>query len=330
MDHKDATIEEQRARLNKIAETIRGKLGKESLTTFEEGMWDPVEVISTGSVAIDAALGIGGFPKGRIIELYGPESGGKTSIVLSNIAQAQSQGLLCAFIDAENSFNPEWATLLGIDMTLLLLSQESCLENAFALIDNLIEQKVDVIALDSVAGLAPKAELEGNVGDWQIGLVARLMSQAMRRLSSKINLSNSSVIFINQIRQKIGVMFGNPETTPGGKALKFHASIRLEVRGSKHIKSSEGSDPIGMQIHANVVKNKVAPPFKRAIADFYFDRGFDNELAYIDWAIDKGVLAKKGAYYTFEEITKYRADWAIMIKEDAPLLKRLIHEVQNV
>ena len=320
--------EGQKTKLHEIASAVRGQLGKESVVTFEDGIWDPVEAISTGSVALDRALGVGGFPRGRIVELLGSESSGKSSICLSTIVQAQRQGLICAYIDAENAFNPTWAGLLGVDVSFLLMSQENCTENVFALVDKFIEQGVNVIVIDSVAGLAPKAEIEGDVGDFTVGLRARLMSQALSRLASKLNKINTLMIFINQIRMQIGVMFGNPETTPGGKALKFYSSVRLDVRDGGKIK--EGEDIIGIKIRINVVKNKVASPFKKAEADFYFDRGFDNELAYFDVAAELGIFRKNGAYFEFEGENKHRAEWCTIIKEDPSVLKRVVGAINGV
>ena len=324
---KKAEMKEQVAKLHEIADSVRTQLGEESVITFDNNIWEPIEAISSGSVVLDRALGVGGFPRGRIVELFGSEGSGKTSISLATIVQAQRAGEICAFIDAENSFNPEWAALLGVDMKFLLLSQESCCETVFALIDQFIEKGVTVIVVDSIASLSPRAELEGETGDLHVGLMARLMAQALRRLSGKLNRSRVLAIFINQLRLQIGIMFGNPETTPGGKALKFHSSIRLDVRSATKIKKAD--EVVGMEIKASVVKNKVAPPFKSAVVDFLFDRGFDNEAAYVDDAVEKGVFKKKGSYLEYQGMNKYRADWCELLRTDTALFKQIVKEVDS-
>jgi len=298
----------------------------------ESEVLEPVEVISTGSLLLDQALGIGGFPRGRIVELFGEEGGGKTSVALSAIAQAQRAGLICAYIDSENALDLGWAKTLGVDLSLFLLSQENCTEDVFTLVEDCIDNGVQLIVVDSIAGVAPRAELEGAFGDWQVGLNPRLIGQAMRTLAKKAGRADTCLIFINQIREKIGVMFGSNETTPGGRALKFYATVRLDVRGRGHIKL--GTETVGIRIRAYVAKNKLAPPFRKAQLDFFFDKGFDNELACIDMAVECGVMDRKGksGYYLWEGesgASKLRKDWADYFRENPDKLKRLLDEVNE-
>jgi len=307
---------------------------------LDEKELEPVEVISSGSVLLDQALGVGGIPRGRIIELFGEEGAGKSSIALSTVAQAQKRGIVCAYIDAESALDLRFATALDVDTELLLISQENCTEDVLNLIagsetgrekePGLMDVGVQLIVVDSVAGLAPRAELEGAFGEWQVGLQARLMGQAMRGMAKRARATNTCLIFINQIREKIGVRFGNPETTPGGRALKFYATIRLDVRGRGQIKL--GTEPVGIRISAYVAKNKVSPPFKRVQLDFFFDKGFDNELACFDIAAECGVIVRKGksGYYTWAgepEVSKLRKDWADYFRENVDKLKQLLDEV---
>src|ERR1700733_7046391 len=276
----------------------------------------PVSVIPTGALSIDAALGVGGVPRGRVIEIYGPESGGKTTLTLHIIAEAQKMGGQAAFIDAEHALDPVYARRLGVDVDNLLVSQPDNGEQALEIAQKLIQSgAVDVIVVDSVAALVPRAELEGDMGDPQMGLQARLMSQALRKLTAIVSKSRTCLIFINQIREKIGVMFGNPETTPGGRALKFYSSIRLDIRRTQSIK--EGDRVIGSRTRAKVVKNKVAAPFREAEFDILYGEGISREGDLIDLGVDKGVLEKSGTWISFknERLGQGRENARVFLRE---------------
>lgn len=258
-----------------------------------------VEAVSTGSMTLDNALGIGGIPKGRIIEIYGPESSGKTTVALHTIAEVQRQGGVAAFIDAEHALDPVYASHIGVDTDNLYISQPDCGEQALEICEQLIRSgAVDIVIVDSVAALTPKAEIEGDMGDSHVGLQARLMSQALRKLTSVVSKTNCTLIFINQLREKIGIMFGNPETTTGGRALKFYASVRLDIRRTETIKKA--GDSVGSHVRVRVVKNKVAPPFKEAEFDILFGIGIDKAGDLVDYAVSKGVVEKSGAWYVYE------------------------------
>lgn len=278
---------------------IDRQFGKGSIMRLGDDGRAPVEVIPTGSIALDVALGIGGLPRGRVVEIYGPESSGKTTLALHAVANAQKAGGIAAFIDAEHALDPEYAKKLGVDTDALLVSQPDTGEQALEIMDMLIRSgAIDVIVVDSVAALVPKAEIEGEMGDSHVGLQARLMSQALRKITGALNSSGTTAIFINQLREKIGVMFGSPETTTGGKALKFYASVRLDIRRIETLK--EGTDAVGNRTRVKIVKNKMAPPFKQAEFDILYGVGISREGSLIDMGVEHGFVRKSGAWYTYE------------------------------
>jgi recombination protein RecA len=278
---------------------IERQFGKGTVMRLGEETRVPVEVIPTGSIALDVALGLGGLPRGRIIEIYGPESSGKTSLALHAVANAQKAGGIAAFIDAEHALDPDYAKNLGVDTDQLLVSQPDTGEQALEIMDMLIRSgAIDIVVVDSVAALVPKAEIEGEMGDSHVGLQARLMSQALRKITGALNQTKTTAIFINQLREKVGVMFGSPETTTGGKALKFYASVRLDVRRIETLK--DGTEAVGNRTRVKVVKNKVSPPFKVAEFDILYGVGISREGSLIDLGVEQGIVRKAGAWYTYE------------------------------
>ena len=302
-DKADKAAEKQSLDRSKALDTalaqIERQFGKGSVMKMSDRGAVVQEIIPTGSIALDIALGIGGLPRGRIVEIYGPESSGKTTVALHAIANAQRAGGIAAFIDAEHALDPEYAKKLGVDIDALLVSQPDTGEQALEIMDMLVRSgALDIIVVDSVAALVPRAEIEGEMGDSHMGLQARLMSQALRKMTGALHQSNTTAIFINQLREKIGVFFGTPETTTGGKALKFYASVRMDVRRIETLK--DGQDAVGNRTRVKVVKNKMAPPFKQAEFDIIYGTGISREGSLIDMGVDVGAVKKSGAWYTYE------------------------------
>ncbi|QDB78832.1 recombinase RecA [Georgenia sp. 311] len=294
-----APVADRSKALEAALSQIDRQFGKGSIMRLGDDTRPPVAVIPTGSVALDVALGIGGLPRGRVVEIYGPESSGKTTVALHAVANAQRAGGIAAFIDAEHALDPEYAKKLGVDTDALLVSQPDTGEQALEIMDMLIRSgAIDIVVIDSVAALVPKAEIEGEMGDSHVGLQARLMSQALRKITGALSASGTTAIFINQLREKIGVFFGSPETTTGGKALKFYASIRIDVRRIETLK--EGAVPVGNRTRAKIVKNKMAPPFKQAEFDIVYGQGISREGGLLDLGVEHGIVRKSGAWFTYE------------------------------
>ncbi|MDQ0170005.1 MULTISPECIES: recombinase RecA [Paenibacillus] len=327
-------MSDRRAALDMALRQIEKQFGKGSIMKLGESTHMQVEIIPSGSLALDIALGTGGLPKGRIVEIYGPESSGKTTVALHAIAEVQKVGGQAAFIDAEHALDPQYASKLGVNIDELLLSQPDTGEQGLEIAEALVRSgAVDIIVIDSVAALVPKAEIEGEMGDSHVGLQARLMSQALRKLSGAISKSKTIAIFINQLREKVGVMFGNPETTPGGRALKFYSTVRLDVRRIESIKS--GNDIIGNRTRVKVVKNKVAPPFKQAEVDIMYGEGISREGSIIDIGTELDIVNKSGAWYSYEgeRLGQGRENAKQFMKEHkeiAQVIEQKIREASNL
>ena len=322
--------DDRKTALDNALKKIEKNFGKGSVMKLGEKADQQISTVPSGSLALDVALGVGGYPRGRIIEVYGPESSGKTTVALHAIAEVQKQGGTAAFIDAEHALDPAYAKKLGVNIDELLLSQPDTGEQGLEIADALVSSgAIDIIVIDSVAALVPRAEIDGEMGDTHVGLQARLMSQALRKLSGTINKTKTIAIFINQIREKVGVMFGNPETTPGGRALKFYATVRLEVRRSEQLK--QGSDIVGNRTKVKVVKNKVAPPFKVAEIDIMYGEGISQEGELLDMAVNVDLVDKSGAWYSYngERIGQGRENVKNYMKDHPEMVSELLVKVRD-
>lgn len=316
--------------LDQVLADIEKQFGKGSIMKLGESKHMEVEVVSSGSLSLDIALGVGGYPKGRIIEIYGPESSGKTTFALHAIAEAQKAGGRAAFIDAEHALDPAYAKNLGVNIDELLLSQPDTGEQALEICDALVKSEaVSIIVIDSVAALVPQAEIDGEMGDSHVGLQARLMSQALRKLSGNISKTKTTAIFINQLREKVGVLFGNPETTPGGRALKFYSTIRLDVRRSEALKI--GDSVVGNRTNVKVVKNKVAPPFKTAVVDIMYGEGVSREGELVDLASNASIIEKSGAWFSYngEKLGQGKENVKLLLKENVALKEEIEQKTRD-
>ncbi|AZV42348.1 MULTISPECIES: recombinase RecA [Peribacillus] len=323
-------MSDRQAALEMALKQIEKQFGKGSIMKMGEQTDRKISTISSGSLALDVALGVGGYPRGRIIEIYGPESSGKTTVALHAIAEVQANGGTAAFIDAEHALDPDYSQKLGVNIDELLLSQPDTGEQGLEIAEALVRSgAVDIIVIDSVAALVPKAEIEGEMGDSHVGLQARLMSQALRKLSGAINKSNTIAIFINQIREKVGIMFGNPETTPGGRALKFYSTVRLEVRRAEQLK--QGNDVVGNKTKVKVVKNKVAPPFRQAEVDIMYGEGISREGEIIDMGSDLDIVQKSGSWYSYndERLGQGRENAKLFLKENKDVAKEIAQKIRD-
>jgi len=321
--------EEKSKAIDLAISQIERQFGKGAIMRLVGDEVMPVDVIPTGSLALDLALGVGGIPRGRVVEIYGQEASGKTTLGLQILAEAQKAGGVVAFVDVEHALDPIYARKIGVDLDGLLFSQPDSGEQALEIVETLVRSgAVDAVVVDSVAGLSPRAEIEGDMGDSHMALVARLMSQALRKLSSVINKSHSCVIFINQVRQKIGVFYGNPETTPGGLALKFHASVRIQLRFGEAIK--EGTEQIGSRIRATIVKNKVAPPFQKAEFDIIFGEGISREGSLLDVAADNGIVKRSGSWFSYadERLGQGRDNSKQFLRENPEIAQKIEEEIR--
>ncbi|MGL5685636.1 MAG: recombinase RecA [Vagococcus fluvialis] len=319
----------RKAALDAALKKIEKDFGKGSVMKLGEKVDTQISTVSSGSLALDSALGVGGYPRGRIIEVYGPESSGKTTVALHAIASVQKQGGTAAFIDAEHALDPKYAQALGVNIDELLLSQPDTGEQGLNIAEALVSSgAIDIVVVDSVAALVPRAEIDGEMGDSHVGLQARLMSQALRKLSGTINKTKTIAIFINQIREKVGVMFGNPEVTPGGRALKFYATVRLEVRRAEQLK--QGTDIIGNRTKIKVVKNKVAPPFRIAEVDIMYGEGISQEGELLDMASDKDIVNKSGAWYSYndEKIGQGRENAKKFLADNPDIMQEIYEKVR--
>ena len=309
---------------------IEKQFGKGAIMRMGENTHMQIEAISTGALSLDLALGIGGLPRGRVVELFGPESSGKSTLAMHVVAEAQRNGGICAYIDAEHAMDPNYAKAIGVNVDDLLISQPDTGEQALEITDMLIRSgALDVVVIDSVAALTPRAEIEGEMGDAHVGLQARLMSQALRKLTATLSKSNTIAIFINQLREKVGVMFGSPEVTPGGRALKFYSSVRLDIRRIESIK--DGAEVIGNRTRVKVVKNKIAPPFKQCEFDIMFAKGISREGTLLDVATDLGIVRKSGAWYTYEgeQIGQGRENSKVFLAENLELMIEISEKVRQ-
>jgi recombination protein RecA len=323
------TVERDKA-LDMALSQIEKQFGKGSVMKMGEKGTMRVETIPTGALALDLALGVGGLPRGRVVEIYGPESSGKSTLAMHVVAEAQRNGGICAYVDAEHAMDPAYARAIGVDIDELLISQPDTGEQALEITDMLVRSgALDVIVIDSVAALTPRAEIEGEMGDSHVGLQARLMSQALRKLTANLNKSNTVCVFINQLREKIGVMFGSPETTPGGRALKFYSSVRLDIRRIESIK--DGVEVVGNRTRVKVVKNKVAPPFKQAEFDIMYGKGISREGSLLDIGVDLGLVKKSGAWYTYEgeQLGQGRENAKLFLADNAEIMVEISERIRQ-